>query len=75
MLLQIRRLREALVALITLEGLVARVNAHVRGEIESQGEALATVAKGTGEGPLTTVYQCVSFQLGMFGEDLVADVA
>ena len=61
MLLQIGRLREALVALVTLVRFVARVNAHVSGQIERQREALSTVLEWAGKGPLATVDWSVSF--------------
>ena len=63
MLLQIGRLREALFALVTLVRFVARVNAHVSGQIERQRETLTTVLEWAGKGPLATVDQGVSFQL------------
>ena len=62
-LLQIGGLREALAAFVAFERLVARVDAHVRRQVEIQREAALAVRERTFEWTLACVHQLVTFQL------------
>jgi len=62
-LLQIRRLREALAAFVAFEWLVASVNAHVRRQVKIERKAALAVRERTFEGTLASVDQLMTFQL------------
>jgi len=68
-LLQIRRLREALAAFIAFEWFVASVNAHVRRQVKIKREAALTVRERTFERTLASVHQLVALELCVFVKD------
>ena len=55
-LLEIGGLREALAAFIAFEWLVARMDSHMRRQVEVQGEATLAVREGAFEGTLASVH-------------------